>query len=102
MVTIHPSVDRAIRLVQIRLLKLGYNYDYSSALNGVIIGAVLLGLAAGSPDPEIVMGVREFLRNMASEEIPEETLTRYEEYVRKMDKIKDTDQSRRRDAPTPS
>ena len=34
-VTIHPSVDKIIRLIQIRLIKLGYDYDYSAALNGV-------------------------------------------------------------------
>ena len=73
--------------MQIQLLKLGYEYDYSAALNGLCVGAMLLGLAKSSPDPEIVEGVRMFLRNMASEEIPDETLTRYEAYVRKMDLI---------------
>ena len=87
-VTIHPSADRIIRLVQIRFLKLGYDYDYSAALNGLIISYMLLCLDKGSPDPKIVKRLREFMQKMASEEIPEETLTRYEEYARKTDLIR--------------
>jgi hypothetical protein len=87
MVKIHPSADRIIRLVQIRFLKLGFDYDYSAALNGLIIADMFFGLDNGSPDPKIVKGVGKFLKNMISEEIPEETLTRYEEYVRKMDRM---------------
>jgi hypothetical protein len=86
-VTIHPSADRIIRLVQIRFLKLGFDYDYSAALNGLIISYMLLSLEKNTPDPKIVKGVRDFMQKMASEEIPEETLARYEEYIRKTDLI---------------
>lgn len=85
MVTIHPSVDRIVRLVQIRLLKLDHDYDYSTALNCLCIGAMFLALNKGSPDPGIVKRMVDFSKNMESEEIPEETLIQFEEYVRKMD-----------------
>ena len=88
-VTIHPSVDKIIRVIQIRLIKLGYDYDYSAALNGVIAGAVYLSIARGEPDPEIVRNVRKFLANMDTEEIPSEILEQYEQYAGKMDKILD-------------
>ena len=95
-VNIHPSADKIVRLFQIRLIKMGYDYDYSAALNGAIVASMFLGLEKGEPDGNIVRNVRDFLANMHSSEIPKETLERYEEYVRKIDLVVgslNTDQS---------
>jgi hypothetical protein len=86
-VNIHPSADKIVRLVQIRLLKIGYDYDYSAALNGVIVANMFLGLEKGKPDAQIVRNVRDFIANMDTSEISEETLQRYEEYVRNIDLV---------------
>jgi hypothetical protein len=91
MVAIHPSVDRIIRLAQIRLIRLGHDYDYSAALNGLIVGGMFLAIAKGSPDPENVKHITQFLSKMESEEIPEETLRLFEEYMRKLDQMRETD-----------
>jgi len=90
-VNIHPSIDKIIRLVQIRFLKIGYDYDYSSALNNVVAATMFLGLARGDPDAQIVRNVRRFAATMETEEISEEILERYEEYLRKIDLLLKSD-----------
>ena len=52
---------------------------------------MFLGLARGDPDAQIVRNVRRFAATMETEEISEEILERYEEYLRKIDLLLKSD-----------
>jgi len=83
-VSIHPSVDKAIRLVQVALLKLTQNYDYSAALNAIVLAYMLRASAGETWSRENHDMMKRFITNMKTELIPDAILEKFEERMREV------------------